>query len=156
MTQTAKTRTLMLAGALMLAATVTVAEGRGCYTAEVPGAIVLPDGSEHASGALRICTDRAISPTSNLHRTFVDGRPVGMFLSAPRTIEEGVEAGTAQFIFERGAGDELNLVGFVVTARGGTTIYEMVRAGTARKTENIARADVGNRNDMVVLLASAR
>lgn len=156
MTKTTKTRTLLLAATLMLAATVTAAEGRGCYTAEVPGTMVLPDGSEHASGALRICTDRAISPASNLHRTFVDGRPVGMFLSAPRAIEESIEAGTARFIFERGVGDELNLVGYVVTARGGTTIYEMMRTEAAPKIENIARADGGIRNDRVILVASAR
>ncbi len=149
-------RRLVLAAALMLVATATTAEGRGCYTAEVPGTMVLPDGSEHTSGLLRICTDQVISPVSNLHRISVGGRPVGMFLSLPRAIEEAVEGGTAQFIFKRGVSDELILVGYGVTAGGGRTIYEMVRAEYVRDTANSARTDPGQRDDMVVLLASRR
>lgn len=156
MTKTTTIRGLMLAGAFLLAVTAATAETRGCYTAEVPGTIVLPDGSEHAPGALRICFDLVISPVSSLHGISVGGRPVGMFLSVPRSIEESVEAGTAQFVFRRTARDELNLVGYVVSARSGTTLYEMQRAGAGRKAADTANADVGQRDDRVVLVANAR
>lgn len=153
MTKTKRIKGLILAGTLVLAGTIAAAEGR-CYTAEIPGSVVLPDGSRHAPGTLRICTDRAISPVSNLHRTFVGGTPVGMFFSTPRAIEDSVDAGTAQFIFERGAGDELNLVGYVVSARDKTTIYEMARAG--KKVANTLRAERDERGERVVFVASAR
>ena len=147
---------LVLLGALMLPATATTAQARSCYTAEIPGTIVLPDGSDHAPGILRLCTDQAISPVSILHSSFVRGRPVGMFLSVPRVIEHRVEAGTAQSVFERGAGDELNLVGFIVGARGKTTLYEMVRAEGTRTAEDVASFDIVDRDGVVLLVASIR
>ena len=150
-----KTRGLMLAGALMLAATVTAAEGR-CYTAEVPGTMVLPDGSKHAPAVLRICTDRAISPVSRLHRTDVGGRPVGMFLSIPRAIEDTVEEGTAQFVFKRNGRDDLNLVGYVITVGNKTTFFEMARVGTVRETAYVSSLDPSEREDVVVLVARGR
>jgi len=149
MTRTTKIKGLILAGALVLAGTITSAQGRGCYTAEIPGAVVLPDGSRHEAGALRICTGRTLSPVSTLNRIFVGGKPTGMFRSTPRAIEEHVSEGAAQFIFERGVGDGLNLVGYVVSGRNGTTIYEMARP-------EVLRADAGARNETVVLIASAR
>jgi len=154
MTNTMKTRGLMLAGAFLLAVTAATAENR-CYTAEVPETMVLPDGSEHAPGALRICADRVISPVSSLQRISVDGRPIGMFLSQPRAIEESVESGTAWFMFQRTEGDELDLVGYFVNARNGTTLYEIQRAGAGRKATN-ERADAGQRDAVFVLVANAR
>jgi len=155
MIKTTRTRGLMLVGALMLAATVATAEGR-CYTAEVPGTMVLPDGSTHPPGALRICTDRAISPVSRLHRTDVAGRPVGMFLSTPRAIEETVKEGAAQFIFKRDNRDDLNLIGYVITVGNKTTFFEMARAGTVRETAYVSNTDANERDDVVVLVASGR
>jgi len=155
MIKATKTQGLMLVGALLLAATAATAGGR-CYSAEVPGTIVLPDGSRHAPGVLRICTDRAISPVSRLHRTDVGGRAVGMFLSAPRAIEDTVKEGTAQFIFERDNRDDLNLVGYVITAGNKTTFFEMVRAGGVRGTATVSKPDARERDDVVVLIASDR
>jgi hypothetical protein len=156
MNKTMKMQGVMLAGAFLLAVTATMAETRGCYIAEVPGTMVLPDGSEHPAGALRICADLVISPVSSLHKISVGGRPVGMFLSVPRSIEENVEAGTAQFVFRRTPRGELNLVGYVVSARNGTTLYEMQRVGARRKAADTANADVAQRGERFVLVANAR
>ena len=110
MIKVTKIKGLILMGALMLTATGAIAGGR-CYTAEVPQTMVLPNGSTHAPGLLRICPDQAISPVSILHRTDVGGRPMGMFLSVPRNVEMSVEEGKAQFVFMRNARDELARVG---------------------------------------------
>ncbi len=156
MTKTMKVQGLMLAGAFLLAVTATTAEAGGCYIAEVPQTMVFPDGSEHPPGSLRICFGQTISPVSILHRISVGGRPVGMFLSVPRTIEESVEAGTAKFIFQRTIRDELNLVGYAVSARNGTMLYEMQRTGAGHKSAPTANADIGQRDDRFVLVANAR
>ena len=154
MIKATKTRGLILVGALLLAATGAVAGGR-CYVAEVPETMVFPDGSEHAAGSLRICLDQAISPASSLHRTDVDGRPVGMFLSRPRHLEVSVDEGKAQFIFKRNTRDELALVGYAINAGSETKFFDMARYG--KRTVAMASNDNANGlDDAVVLVAVGR
>jgi hypothetical protein len=152
MTMTTKMTLALLAGVLLLAATSAAAETRRCFTAEVPGAIVLPDGSKYASGSLRICNERTISPVSTLNRTFTAGLPVGMYLSIPREVEQVVEPGTAQFVFERNNDDELILLGYVLGAHGETVFHQMSR-GDSLGTEH---AEWAESDDKVVVAATVR
>ena len=153
MIKASKTRGLMLAGVFMLAATVAAGEGR-CYTAEVPGTMVLPDGSKHAPGVLRICTDQDFSPVSKLHRTDVNGRPVGMFLSVSRAVESSVEEGAAQFVFKRNSSDDLDLVGYSVTTCNETTFFEILRTRKVREAAYASNLNASEGDDMVVLVAA--
>jgi hypothetical protein len=155
MIKASTTRGLMLVGVLMLAGTVAAAEDR-CYTAEIPGTMVLPDGSKHAPGVLRICPDRDISPVSKLHRTDVDGRAVGMFLSVSRAIEDSVAEGSAQFVFKRDNGDDLNLIGYVITSCDKTTFFEIHSPGTVRETSYVSNLGAIELDDDLVLIASAQ
>ncbi len=155
MIKVTKIRGLMLIGTLLLTATVAVAEGR-CYTAEVPQTMVLPDGSTHAPGLLRICLGRTLSPVSILHRTDVGGRPMGMFLSVPRDIEVSVEEGKAQFIFKRNARGELALVGYAIDAGSETQFFDMERYGTTRRVAKASKPDVNEFSDAVILIAAGR
>ena len=127
------TRGLVLAGGLVLAATGAAADARGCYRAEVAGTIVLPDGSEHAPGALRICTDRALSPVSNLHRLEIDGQPVGMFVSTRRGVEQSVDGSAALYYFKRDAANRLNLVGYIAIFHDESTLFEMAPLAIAHE-----------------------
>ena len=124
------------------------AESRRCFTAEIAATVVLPDDSRHAPGILRICTERAFSPVSTLHRTYAGGMPVGMYLSVPRVVEKVAAPGTVQFVFERRAEDELVLLGYTVGARDKTTYHEM-SPRTAGKTEEIACLETGDRNAVI-------
>jgi hypothetical protein len=56
-------------------------------TANVPGPIVLPDGTSHPAGSICLCLTERLSPVAGLHETIVDGHPVGMFLSRYGPIE---------------------------------------------------------------------
>ena len=146
---TTTTRALLLAAVLVLAATAADAESGRCYTAPIPRTIALPDGSERGPGDLRICNERAISPVSSLQRISLDGRLVGIFLSVPRSIEQGLEAGTAQFVFKPGAAGELNLIGFATGSRNEAATFQTFRnaGGSAYMT--------GESDDEFVLIASA-
>ena len=152
MTRTTKMTQALLAGALVLAVTSTAAENRRCFTADVAGTIVLPDGSKHATETLRICNERTISPVSELNRTFTGGLPVGIYLSAPRKVEQLVEPGTARFVFERSSEGELILLGYVLGARGGATFHEMSH-GSSQWAKNAGRPES---DDTVVIVAAAR
>jgi hypothetical protein len=57
------------------------AQPRACVRADIAETFVLPDGSQHPAGPLRICLDRDYSPVAGLHTIAADGRTSGMFLS---------------------------------------------------------------------------
>jgi hypothetical protein len=58
-----------------------------CVSANVPGPIVLPDGTFYPAGPIRICLTERLSPVAGLHETSVGGLPVGMFLSRSKRVE---------------------------------------------------------------------
>ena len=145
------TKSLILAGALLCTATVIQAGGR-CFNAEIPQAMVLPDGSTHAPGALRICLEQTISPASTLHRGDVEGRPVGMFLGAPRFVELAVEEGQAQFVFKKTFDDELALIGYAVTDGRDTTFFDLGRFVTKRAASRYPIPDWSGDEVAVVLI----
>jgi len=152
MTRTTKNKTLILAGVLLLTATVAQAGGR-CFNAQIPQTMVLPDGSTHAPGLLRICKDRTISPASSLHRSDVEGRSIGMFLGAPRHVEMPVDEGRAQFVFKRTIDDKLVLLGYAVNLSNETTFFDMSRSTDARVANGDSIPDLNGDAEAVVLIA---
>jgi len=103
-----RTRLLGLAAvaiATVLAMPLAWSGGSGrCISASLPEALILPDGSVHEAGLLRICLEREFSPVAGLHRAYVDGRAVGRFLSrAGRS--EAVDDDRQPFIVLRRTGD---------------------------------------------------
>jgi hypothetical protein len=58
-----------------------------CVSANVPGPIVLPDGTFYPAGQIRICLTERLSPVAGLHETSIGGIPVGMFLSRSNRTE---------------------------------------------------------------------
>jgi hypothetical protein len=63
-----------------------------CASANVPGPIVLPDGTAYAAGRIRVCLTERLSPVAGLHETSVAGLPVGMFLSRLVRVEATSES----------------------------------------------------------------
>ena len=85
-----------------------------CYTATLPSGVVLPDGSTHAPGSLKICLSREYSPVTGLHATYVDGRPIGLFQARARGAEAPADSEDPFFLFLRNANGELVLQGYAV------------------------------------------
>lgn len=92
------------------------AQPRACVRADIAETFVLPDGSQHPAGQLRICLDRDYSPVAGLHTIAADGHTTGMFLSRRIKPEVG-SAGASQVAFVRDAGGVLVLRGYML-ARG--------------------------------------
>jgi hypothetical protein len=78
-----------LAALVVTASDRALAEPRVCVRAETPGPIVLPDGSTHDAGSIRLCLHQRHSPVAGLHRAYVNGYAVGMFVSR-RSESEGL------------------------------------------------------------------
>jgi hypothetical protein len=103
-------RLLTLAAIVWLVSGVAWAQGR-CVSAEIPATFVLPDGSVHEPGELKLCVERVHSPVAVLHRIYVGNAVVALFES--RTGQgESVTRDRPFVLFHRNALDQLELIGY--------------------------------------------
>ncbi|MHC4093932.1 MAG: hypothetical protein ACYSVY_27280 [Planctomycetota bacterium] len=82
-----------------------------CAKVEVPWPIVLPDGSAHEAGSLRVCLQQMWTPAAGLHEVRVNGTAIGLFMSRVGKSENPAEPGPI-VIFQRNGTDEHYLVGY--------------------------------------------
>ena len=101
-----------------------------CVRVEVDAAMVLPDGSIHEPGTLRICERRAFTPVASLHAMYVEGAPVAMLLSRKRTSETAVDEAPT-ILFERDGRGRMRLLGYVLP-ESGTSVSFMLAKPTER------------------------
>ena len=95
-----------------------------CVSAVVPEMIVLPDGSRHEPGGIRICLNRKHSPVAGMHEIRVNGHGKGLFLSRL----DDSEALTEAFLsFRRASSGELILEGYAVPNGEVMAVYRMER-----------------------------
>jgi len=121
---------LELAGVIALlivtfAAGEAMAQPRVCVRADIAESFVLPDGSTHPPGLLRICLDRAYSPVAGLHSISAGDGARGIFFSR-RIKAEGAMA-SAQFAFMRDGAGALVLRGYTVPGDGQLEAYWLQR-----------------------------
>jgi len=86
-----------------------------CVSVQVPGPIVLPDGSNHPGGTLTLCHVRDFSPVSGVHRLAVDRMPVCLVLSRRVGAETPLGA-PPRVLFYRTADGVYRLVGYSYSA----------------------------------------
>jgi len=96
-----------------------------CVRAELPRSVVLPDGTVHAPGLLRICMARRYSPVAGLHETWVNGSFAGLFLSRVGQSEGPVERNGAFVFFRRNDADQWELHGYALPDGDGLVTYRM-------------------------------
>lgn len=94
----------------------------GCVIAQVDSPILLPDGSEHPAGLLRLCVGSAFSPVSVFQKTYVGGRAVGYFRSRSR-LAEADPGGPPLVTFLRADGGRLALAGYALPTGRRTVAY---------------------------------
>ena len=82
-----------------------------CALIEAPWPVVLPDGSTHEAGSLKLCLQQMWTPASGLHEIRIDGMPIGLFMSRVGTSEGPVE-GVPVVVFQRNGTGEHYLVGY--------------------------------------------
>ncbi len=82
-----------------------------CARVEAPWPIVLPDGSAHEAGSVKLCLQQMWTPASGLHEIRVNGRSIGLFMSRVGTSEAPVER-VPVVVFRRNGTDEHYLLGY--------------------------------------------
>jgi len=136
----------MAGGVLMLLASGTgqAAAGGGCVSVEVDTPIRLPDGTLHPPGKLTLCDSMQLSPVSSLHKTYVNGQPVGMLIGRKRTSEGGKRMSPVVFFNVDDQGT-LELFGYVLPAGGGSVTYMIGGARISRRNFESASQARGSR-----------
>ena len=101
-----------LGAVVVLAPSPAWSQSRGqCAQIDAPWPMVLPDGSIHKPGPLRLCLQQMYTPVSGLHEIRVNGATIGLFMSRVGTSEQPVE-GLPIVVFQRDGTDEYYLVGY--------------------------------------------
>ena len=104
-----------------------LAQGRGCVRATVEEPFLLPDGSQHGAGPLRICLDRVYSPISGLHTIEPADGGRGWFLSRRGRAESAVLAHAPRILFGRDGRRTLLLLGYAIATGNTTQVYWLQR-----------------------------
>jgi hypothetical protein len=94
-----------------------------CVRATLDEPFLLPDGSWHRAGLLRICLDRAYSPVAGLHTIQAVDGGTRTYLSRHGLAEAAVELRAPRILFARDGRRTLTLLGYAVATEGGTRIY---------------------------------
>lgn len=87
----------------------------GCVRVRTDAPVLLPDGGLYPEGTLTLCDSLALSPVTSLHKTYVNGRPVGLLASRRRPSEVARDAAPV-VVFHRDVAGRLELVGYVLPA----------------------------------------
>lgn len=83
------TQAAVAVACVVLATGIALGEGGGdCVSVRMSVTFVLPDGSVHEPGRLRLCVSRRLTPVTDLYAVKVDGCDVGMFPGRRVEVEE--------------------------------------------------------------------
>ena len=109
-------RTLLVLATIiiLLACVANAGERRHCLRAEIDENFMLPNGSVHPPGELKLCLIRSMSPVSGAHGTHVNGHSVGYFLSVKMKLAAPEQTASTEpyFEFVRNRRGELELRGY--------------------------------------------
>jgi hypothetical protein len=103
------------------------AQSRTCVRAAVGEPFLLPDGSQHRAGPVRICLDRLYSPSCGLHTIEAADGGVGSFLSRRGRAESAALPQAPRIFFGRDGRQRLTLLGYTVGAGDTTQVYWLQR-----------------------------
>jgi hypothetical protein len=122
----------LLTACLLLALPGTAQAGqRLCTSATIEEPFVLPDGSEHAAGSLKLCHLQKHYPTSELLVSYVDGKNVGLLLGVSGHNESSPDADPF-LMFARGRDGRLRLYGYGLNKASGMATFTLHRPDRRR------------------------
>lgn len=133
----------------ILATTAPAWAGEGCVVGQIPEAVVLPDGTMHDAGTIRLCHAGAFSPTATFHEVVMGKHSTGRFVATSRTTEGEGNEGRAFIVLERWEkADHLVLVGYGLHGRGGEVEMHWLQLSGKPRTNMLWQAS-SRRNDMI-------
>lgn len=124
-----------------------------CATAEVPGILVLPDGTSHDAAFIRICFERWLSPVAGIHVLYVGRTPWGMLLSR---VGRDADTRSAEplVVFARNSAGQVRLTGYAWPDRHSMLTMVFGRPGV--KADAMRLLKDCERTDEFILIAARR
>jgi hypothetical protein len=123
-----------------------------CLSVNLARPVVFPDGTERAAGQLTLCDWKTYTPVAQIHRSYVDGRPVQMLLGT-RTTNERSASEPAEMFFRSDGYGRLELMGYTRTLRGRSVTVSFRGQDSPRKVDHaLARANE-RRDDLLIVMA---
>ena len=121
---------LAIAFAVLVTSPQLVAQQRGrCAVTELPGHLVLPDGTVHESGELKVCFEGWHNPSMGRHVIFVGGKKWGYLLSRSGRSDE-LKADVPIFVFTaRSEHHHVRLLGYAWPDGDRMSIHVLHRPG---------------------------
>ncbi len=125
-----------------------------CVVAQVNAPILLPDGSEHPAGSLKLCGGPAFTPVTVFQKAFVDGRAVGYFASRTRAAE-AEPGGPPIMTFIKTASGKLALAGYALPSQGRNTAYIFEDAWRTASRRTVAFPDDATPTASITVIATS-
>lgn len=145
----------LLAVALLSSGVAHSASSGKCASADVGEVMILPDGSVHQPGRLTLCDSLAYSPVSTLHKTFIDGMPVGMHISH-RQKSEGDGDSDPEMMFLRDTDGRLHLLGYALPSGVEKITFLLAQPSRTRRPGRQDIADLPPQVPELLVLVAAR
>ena len=147
-------RWALIAAVLLSAIVAAQAFAQGpCLSVNLGRPVVFPDGSEHGAGQLTLCDWKAYTPVTQIHRSYMDGRPIQMLMGQRSTTERSPLEPDEVFFRSNGDG-RLELLGYSRTIRGRSMTVNFQNQVSPRKVNHrLARATKKDDDLLIVLMA---
>ena len=147
-------RWALFIGVLLLAIVTGHASAQApCLTVNLAQPVVFPDGSEHAAGQLTLCDWKAYTPVAQIHRSYMDGRPIQLLMGRRSTSERSVTEPNEVFFRPDPAG-RLELIGYARTFHGRSMTVSFQRLNPPREVDHrLARATKEDDDLLIVMMA---
>ena len=147
-------RWALIAGVLLSAIVLSQAFAQApCLSVNLGRPVVFPDGSEQMPGQLTLCDWKAFTPVTQIHRSYMDGRPIQM-LMGKRTHTERNPMGPDEVFFRSNGDGRLELLGYTRTFRGRSMTVSFKDQDSPRKVDHrLARATKKDDDLLIVLMA---
>lgn len=146
-------RWALFAGVLLSAiVAVSAAADAPCLTVNLARPVIFPDGTERPAGQLTLCDWKTYTPVAQIHRSYVDGRPVQMLIGT-RTANERSADEPAEVFFRADGNGRLELMGYTRTLQGRGVTVSFQRKDSPRKVDHaLARANE-RKDDLLIVMA---
>jgi hypothetical protein len=146
-------RWVFIAGVILSAIVAAQAFAQGpCLSVNLGRPVVFPDGSEHLAGQLTLCDWKAYTPVTQIHRSYMDGRPIQMLMGTRSTTERSAEE-PDEVIFRSNGDGRLELLGYSRTIRGRSMTVSFKNKDSRKVNHRLARANKKDDDLLVVLMA---
>ena len=124
-----------------------------CLTVNLARPVVFPDGSEQPAGRLTLSDWKAFTPVAQIHRSYMDGRPIQLLMGRRSTSERGITEPDEVF-FRPDPDGRLELIGYARTYHGRSMTVSFQRQESPRKVDQrLARATEEDDDLLIVMMA---